>query len=175
MKRCKDSKLIQPKESGMREIVACLASHMLMPRHGMRSVSCPELLPLSRLSREDKHSWRGRARATTMTGRNTWERLKGFKLSSANCSKERDSMPTMRETMIKGVHARKDTSEMQDESKPRFAEVCQQYNLDTHAMQAIAESAGGKYDVVDATSVSVAVRRIHALKVLAALGDLTGT
>jgi hypothetical protein len=58
--------------------------------------------------------------------------------------------------------------------KPRFVEICQQHNLDYQAMQAIANAARVKKDIVDAMSVSVAVRRFHALKVLTALSKHTG-
>jgi hypothetical protein len=58
--------------------------------------------------------------------------------------------------------------------KMRFYEVCQMYDLDYQAMQDIADKAGLPKHVVDAMSVSIAVRRLHALKVLEALGDLTG-
>lgn len=58
--------------------------------------------------------------------------------------------------------------------KPRFFEVCQMYNLDYQAMQGIADTARVPKHIVDAMSVSVAVRRAHASSVLAALGDHTG-
>jgi hypothetical protein len=58
--------------------------------------------------------------------------------------------------------------------KPRFSEVCQMHHLEYQGMQDIADKAKVPKYVVDAMSVSVAVRRVHALKVLAALGDLTG-
>ena len=41
-------------------------------------------------------------------------------------------------------------------------------------MQALADKAGVKKDIVDAMSVSMAVRRVQALKVLAALSEYTG-
>src|SRR5579859_6449170 len=55
-------------------------------RHAMRSVSSPKLPPFTRFSREDKSLWRCRIRATNMTGRKSWQRLKVFTLSLANCS-----------------------------------------------------------------------------------------
>ncbi len=58
--------------------------------------------------------------------------------------------------------------------KPRFSEVCQMHHLDYQAMQALADRAGLPKHVVDSMSVSVAVRRVDALSVLEALGDLTG-
>ena len=57
--------------------------------------------------------------------------------------------------------------------KPRFSEVCQMYNLDYQAMQALADKAGLKKQVIDAMAVSVAVRRVEALRVLDALSDHT--
>jgi len=57
--------------------------------------------------------------------------------------------------------------------KTRFSEVCQKYNLDYQAMQGIADKAGLPKHAVDAMSVSVAVRRVHALKVLEALSEYT--
>jgi hypothetical protein len=57
---------------------------------------------------------------------------------------------------------------------PRFSEVCQMHNLDYQAMQAIAEKAGLPKQVVDAMSVSTAVRRVHATSVLEALSEHTG-
>jgi hypothetical protein len=67
---------------------------------------------------------------------------------------------------------------MEEESptsgKTRFYEICQMYNLDSQAMQALADKAGVPKQVVDHMAVSVAVRRMHASSVLAALGDLTG-
>jgi hypothetical protein len=57
--------------------------------------------------------------------------------------------------------------------KKRFSEVCQMYNLDYQAMQAIADKARLPKDIVDAMAVSVAVRRVDASSVLAALSDLT--
>ncbi len=48
------------------------------------------------------------------------------------------------------------------------------YNFDYQAMQSIAKKAGVPKRVVDAMSVSVAVRRQDASSALAALGDLTG-
>ena len=64
--------------------------------------------------------------------------------------------------------------EAPQQGKPRFSEVCQKHHLDYQAMQALADNAGLPKQVVDAMSVSVAVRRLHALKVLQALGELTG-
>jgi hypothetical protein len=58
--------------------------------------------------------------------------------------------------------------------KPRFSEICQQHNLDYHALQALAERAGVKKDVVDAMSMSVAVHRADALKILSTLSEHTG-
>jgi beta-N-acetylglucosaminidase len=58
-------------------------------------------------------------------------------------------------------------------AKPRFSEVCQRYNFDSQAMQDIAERAGVPKHVIDTMAVSVAVRRVDALSVLAALGDRT--
>ena len=57
--------------------------------------------------------------------------------------------------------------------KPRFSEVCQRYHLDYQAMQAIAKQAGVEKSVVDAMSVSRAVHRGLALRVLAALSAYT--
>ncbi len=57
--------------------------------------------------------------------------------------------------------------------KMRFYEVCQMYNLDSQAMQAIADRAGVPKHVVDAVSVSVAVRHVDASSVLAALSEHT--
>jgi len=48
------------------------------------------------------------------------------------------------------------------------------HNLDFHAMQALADLAGVPKQVVDRMAVSVAVRRVHAIAVLAALSELTG-
>ena len=57
--------------------------------------------------------------------------------------------------------------------KKRFYEVCQMYNLDSQTMQAIADKARVSKDIVDAMAVSVAVRRVDALSVLAALSEHT--
>ena len=57
---------------------------------------------------------------------------------------------------------------------PRFSEVCQQHNLDYHAMKALAEKAGVPKQVVDHMSMSVAVHRAQAGSVLSALSELTG-
>ena len=65
-------------------------------------------------------------------------------------------------------------SETQTPEKMRFSEVCQKYHLDYQAMQAIAEKAGLKKEVIDAMAVSVAVRRADALKILEALSEHTG-
>jgi len=56
---------------------------------------------------------------------------------------------------------------------PRFSEVCRRYQLDYQAMQAIARSAGVSKEVVDAMSVSRAVHRGRAERVLAALSEYT--
>ncbi len=64
--------------------------------------------------------------------------------------------------------------ESPESTKPRFYEVCQMYNLDYQAMQAIAEKARLSKNIVDAMSVSVAVRRVQASAVLTALSDHTG-
>jgi hypothetical protein len=56
---------------------------------------------------------------------------------------------------------------------PRFCEVCQQHQFDYQDMQALAEKAGVPKEVVDAMSVSVAVRRGQATAVLAALSEIT--
>jgi hypothetical protein len=61
----------------------------------------------------------------------------------------------------------------QEPAKPRFSEVCQMHHLDYQAMQTIAGKAGVLKQVVDAMSVSVAVRRTHATAVLTALSDHT--
>jgi hypothetical protein len=58
--------------------------------------------------------------------------------------------------------------------KPRFCEVCQQHHLDSHALQALADTAGVKKQVVDQMSVGTAVHRAHARSVLAALSTHTG-
>ena len=63
---------------------------------------------------------------------------------------------------------------LQSSNRPRFSEVCQRYHLDYQAMQAIADRACVRKSVVDAMSVSVAVRRRHAIQVLAALSKYTG-
>ena len=57
--------------------------------------------------------------------------------------------------------------------KKRFSEVCQMYNLDYQAMQALADKARVPKDIVDAMAVSVAVRRVDASSVLAALSEHT--
>ena len=59
-------------------------------------------------------------------------------------------------------------------AKMRFSEVCQMYSLDDQAMQEIADKAGFPKHVVDDMSASVAVRRVHATSVLAALSERTG-
>ena len=64
--------------------------------------------------------------------------------------------------------------ESRDAVKPRFCEVCQRYDLDYQAMQSIAKCAGLPKQVIDAMAVSKAVKRAHAEKILAALGDCTG-
>ena|SRR2546429_356385 len=64
--------------------------------------------------------------------------------------------------------------ELPQQVKLRFSEVCQMHNLDYQAMQSIADHAGLPKHVVDAMSVSVAVRRMYAVKVLQALSDQTG-
>lgn len=64
--------------------------------------------------------------------------------------------------------------ESSEPEKPRFCEVCQMHNLDYQAMQEIADLAGVPKQVVDAMSISTAVRRQHALSVLAALSEQTG-
>ena len=74
-------------------------------------------------------------------------------------------------TVDEGKHMKQ---EAPTKDLPRFYEVCQQHNLDSHAMQAIADRAGVKKDIVDAMSVSVAVHRAHASSVLAALSEHTG-
>jgi hypothetical protein len=61
-----------------------------------------------------------------------------------------------------------------DTPKPRFSEVCQMHHLDYQAMQNLAKRAGVTKNVIDAMAVSVAVRRVEALAVLAALSDHTG-
>ncbi len=58
--------------------------------------------------------------------------------------------------------------------KPRFYEICQKHNLDYQAMQTLADRARLPKNVVDSMSVSVAVRRVQASSVLAALSDQTG-
>jgi len=63
---------------------------------------------------------------------------------------------------------------LQSSNRPRFSEICQMHNLDFRAMQALADRAGVPKQVVDHMAVSVAVRRGHAIAVLAALSDLTG-
>ena len=63
---------------------------------------------------------------------------------------------------------------LQSSNRPRFYEICQRYDLDFQAMQALADRAGVPKQVVDRMAVSVAVRRVHAIAVLAVLGDITG-
>ncbi len=55
----------------------------------------------------------------------------------------------------------------------RFYEVCQMYNFDYKAMQALADKARVPKEIVDRMAVSAAVRRAQATSVLAALSDLT--
>src|SRR5579859_6526973 len=63
---------------------------------------------------------------------------------------------------------------MENEALPHFAEICQRHNLDYQAMQALADLAGVPKDVVDAMSMSTAVKRRQATAVLAALSQHTG-
>ena len=63
--------------------------------------------------------------------------------------------------------------ELPESEKKRFYEVCQMHQLDSQAMQGLADRARVPKDTVDAMAVSVAVRRMDALSVLAALSDLT--
>ena len=63
---------------------------------------------------------------------------------------------------------------LQSSNRPRFSEICQMHNMDFLAMQALADLAGVPKQVVDRMAVSVAVRRVHAIAVLAALSELTG-
>ena len=63
---------------------------------------------------------------------------------------------------------------MENESLPHFAEICQRHNLDYQAMQALADLAGVPKEVVDAMSVSTAVKRRQATAVLAALSQHIG-
>jgi hypothetical protein len=58
-------------------------------------------------------------------------------------------------------------------AKPRFCEVCQLHHLDYQAMQAIADKARVPKQVADAMSVSVAVPRGQAEKILLALSEHT--
>ncbi len=57
--------------------------------------------------------------------------------------------------------------------KLRFYEVCQTYNFDYQAMQALADKAGVPKDTVDRMAVSAAVRRAQAIAVLEALSNHT--
>jgi hypothetical protein len=65
-------------------------------------------------------------------------------------------------------------NEPSQSAKPRFYEVCQMYHLKYQNMQDISNNAGLSKQVIDAMSVSVAVKRVHAIKILAALSEHTG-
>jgi hypothetical protein len=60
-----------------------------------------------------------------------------------------------------------------EKEKPRFSEICQMHHLDYQAMQGLADKAGLPKHAVDCMSVSVAVRREDALKILEALSEHT--